>query len=84
MEKFKKMSSLLVNPQCALVSWNVEGSRMGRWLFLGSPPNVRDTPDVAQVWREQELKQLNQTMWQMQNEIIGLRRGDDLSSRNIA
>ena len=43
---------------------------MVRVLFLGNPPNIRNTPNVAQVQRDQDISQLNRTMFQMKNEII--------------
>lgn len=62
--------------------WIGEGSRTGRVLFFGKPPNVINSLNVMQYWREEEPSQLNRTVFQMKNEIIRLRRGDDLSSIN--
>lgn len=76
------MTSLSMNPQCALILRNGESLGTGRGLFYGNLPNVQNTPDVAQARRDQEIPQLNRTMWQMQNEIIRMRRGDDSNTRN--
>lgn len=49
---------------------------------MGNPLNVINSPSVVQVQIDEEMAQLSQTMCQMKNEIIKLRRGDDLSSGN--
>lgn len=75
----RKISSFLMNPQYDPILWDSEGVRTGRGLFLVNSPNIRNTPVVAQVQRDEDIEQLNRTMIQMHNEIIILRRGDDLT-----
>ena len=76
------MTNLSMNPRRTPISRNKESSGIGREFFYGNPPNVRRTPDDAKIRRDKEITHLNQTMHQMKNEIIWLRRGDDANIRN--
>lgn len=51
----RKMTGLFINRHCSLVSRNGESLGKTRGLFYGNPTNVRNTPYVAQVRRDQEI-----------------------------
>ena len=50
----RQMTSLSINPKRGFLSRNGESLGTTRGLFYGNPPNVRNTPDAAQIRREQE------------------------------
>ena len=49
------MYSLSLTNQHVLVPWETEGVGTRRGLLVGHPPNVRNTSDVAQVQRYEEI-----------------------------
>ena len=55
----RQMLSLLVNPQCFPIAQASEGFGIGRGLFLGNPPNVKNSFGVVKVQRDEEIEQLN-------------------------
>ena len=59
----RKMKKLSINPEHAPILQNGESLGIERGLFSKNPPNIRNSPDVAHIWSDQEIAQLNQTMW---------------------
>ena len=77
------MDNLSINSQHSSTSRSGESSGTGTWLFYENPLNIKNSPDSAQSWRDEEISQLNPTLRKMENEIIKLRRGDDLNMRSL-
>ena len=51
----RQLTSLTINPQRAPTLRNGESSGSRRGIFFGNPPNIRNTPDIAQAERDQEI-----------------------------
>jgi hypothetical protein len=52
----RQMRRLSINPLHAPTTRNGESLGTGRGICFGNPPNIRNTPNVEQAWRDQEIE----------------------------